>query len=56
MLNKECSAIILKKLPPKLKDIGTFTIPCIVGNSHFNKVLRDTSKYELDAFFYFQET
>jgi len=27
-LTKEVSAVLLKKLPPKLKDPGSFTIPC----------------------------
>ena len=40
-LNEECSAIILNKLPPKLKDPGSFTIPCTIGNCHFDKVLYD---------------
>nr|XP_004491974.1 uncharacterized protein LOC101512797 [Cicer arietinum] len=29
MLTEECSAILQKKLPPKLKDSGSFIIPCI---------------------------
>ena len=40
-LNEECSAIILNKLPPKLKDPRSFTIPCTIGNCHFDKVLCD---------------
>ena len=28
-LSEECSAVIQKKLPPKLKDPGSFTIPCV---------------------------
>ena len=40
-LNEECSAIILNKLPPKVKDLGSFTIPCTIGNCHFDKVLCD---------------
>jgi len=40
-LNEECSAIVLKKLPPKLKDPGSFTIPCTIGNSYFEKALCD---------------
>ena len=40
-LNEECSTIILNKLPPKLKDLGSFTIPCTIGNCHFDKVLCD---------------
>ncbi|CAH9108666.1 unnamed protein product [Cuscuta epithymum] len=30
-LTEECSAIIQNKLPPKLKDPGSFTIPCSIG-------------------------
>jgi len=40
-LSEECSAIVLKKLPPKLKDPGSFTIPCTIGESHFEKALCD---------------
>ncbi|XP_075504480.1 uncharacterized protein LOC142541916 [Primulina tabacum] len=29
------------KLPPKLKDPGSFSIPCTIGNSNFNKALCD---------------
>ena len=40
-LIEECSAILQKKLPPKLKDPGSFTIPCMIGNAHFEKALCD---------------
>ena len=40
-LSEECSAIIQKKLPPKLKDPGSFIIPCSIGGCTFNKVLCD---------------
>ncbi|XP_075474054.1 uncharacterized protein LOC142505108 [Primulina tabacum] len=30
-LTEECSAILQKKLPQKLKDPGSFTIPCFIG-------------------------
>jgi len=40
-LSEECLVIILKKLPPKLKDPGSFTIPCTIGDSHFEKALCD---------------
>ena len=33
MLNEKYSAILLNKLPPKLKDTGSFTIPRTRGNS-----------------------
>ena len=40
-LFEECSAILQKKLPLKLKDPSTFTIPCAIGNSIFEKSLCD---------------
>ncbi|XP_071905746.1 uncharacterized protein [Coffea arabica] len=40
-LTGECSAIIQNKLPPKLKDPGSFSIPCTIGNVDFSKVLCD---------------
>ncbi|XP_022899248.1 uncharacterized protein LOC111412545 [Olea europaea var. sylvestris] len=40
-LNEECSAILLKKLPPKLKDSGSFTIPCKIGSNYFEHSLCD---------------
>ena len=41
MLTEESSAILQKKLPPKLKDPGNFTIPCTIGKSYFDKSLCD---------------
>ena len=38
---EEYSAILQRKLPQKLKDPGSFTIPCIIGNSIFEKALCD---------------
>ncbi|KAL0361360.1 UNVERIFIED_CONTAM: hypothetical protein Sradi_3820500 [Sesamum radiatum] len=40
-LNEECSAIFQNKLPPKLKDTGSFSIPCTIGNIDFDKILCD---------------
>ena len=40
-LSEECSAILQKKLPLKLKDSGSFTIPCSIGNAEFGKALCD---------------
>ncbi|XP_024024484.1 uncharacterized protein LOC112092467 [Morus notabilis] len=40
-LTEECSAIIKRQLPEKLKDLGTFTIPCIIGELHIEKALCD---------------
>ncbi|XP_061376347.1 uncharacterized protein LOC133318377 [Gastrolobium bilobum] len=40
-LTKECSAIIQKKPPPKLKDPGSFSIPIEIGNIEVGKALCD---------------
>ncbi|KAJ9560069.1 hypothetical protein OSB04_005229 [Centaurea solstitialis] len=40
-LTEECSAIIQNKLPQKLKDPGSFTIPIQIGVSTFGKALCD---------------
>ena len=40
-LSEKCSAILQKKLPPKLKDLGSFTIPCAIGNAVFERALCD---------------
>ena len=40
-LTKECSAILQRKLPQKLKDPGSFTIPCTIGNAIFGRALCD---------------
>ena len=37
-----CSVIIQKKLPRKMQDLGSFTIPCIIGNHEFRKALCDS--------------
>ncbi|XP_074327699.1 uncharacterized protein LOC141665610 [Apium graveolens] len=38
-LTEECSAILQKKLPPKHKDPGSFTIPYTIGTQYFGKSL-----------------
>ncbi|XP_019156898.1 PREDICTED: uncharacterized protein LOC109153486 [Ipomoea nil] len=40
-LNEECSAILQSKLPPKLMDPGSFSIPCTIGNTVIDKCLCD---------------
>ncbi|XP_024178939.1 uncharacterized protein LOC112184949 [Rosa chinensis] len=40
-LCEEVSAIIQRKLPPKLKVLGSFTIPSKIGETTFNKCLMD---------------
>ena len=37
-LIKASSTILQKKLPPKLNDRGSFSIPCTIGNSFHEKV------------------
>ena len=41
-LTKQCSTIILNKLPLKRKQPGSLTIPCYVGNLSFQKSLCDS--------------
>ena len=40
-LTEECSAIIQNKLPPKLKDPGSFSIPCVIGSEVVKKAMCD---------------
>ncbi|XP_058008244.1 uncharacterized protein LOC131182895 [Hevea brasiliensis] len=40
-LTEECSAILQNKLPPKLKDLGNFSIPCLISNMNIGKALCD---------------
>ncbi|KAL0458600.1 UNVERIFIED_CONTAM: hypothetical protein Slati_0487200 [Sesamum latifolium] len=40
-LNEECSSILQNKLPPKLKDPRSFSIPCTIGEINFEKALCD---------------
>ncbi|XP_016706823.1 uncharacterized protein [Gossypium hirsutum] len=38
-LTKGCTTMLTNKLPPKLKDLGSFTIPCSIGNQYVGKAL-----------------
>jgi len=40
-LSENCSAILQRKLPPKLKDPGAFIIPCMIGKVSVGKALCD---------------
>ena len=40
-LTRECIVVIQKKLPPKLKDPGSFSIPCVIGNETIEKTMFD---------------
>ncbi|XP_062118946.1 uncharacterized protein LOC133832651 [Humulus lupulus] len=56
-LTKECSAFLQDKLPPKLKDPGSFTIPCTIGNSYCGMVLCDLgASVNLMPMFIFNES
>ena len=39
--SEECNAILQKKLPPKLKDPGSFTISFAIRNAAFKRALCD---------------
>ena len=41
VMTEESSAILLNKLPPKLKDPGSFMIPCAIGQNYCGKALCD---------------
>ena len=41
-LTATCSAVIQRSLPVKMKDPGSFTIPCSIGKYEFKKALCDS--------------
>ena len=41
-LTATCSAVVKKELPEKMKDPGSFTIPCIIGGVEIQKALCDS--------------
>ena len=40
-VGESCSAILQRKIPPKLKDPGSFIIPCSIGKTRFCKAMLD---------------
>ncbi|XP_076896089.1 uncharacterized protein LOC143548934 [Bidens hawaiensis] len=38
-LNEECSAVLQNKLPKKMTDLGSFTIPCLIGSLSVSNAL-----------------
>ncbi|CAN6695167.1 unnamed protein product [Malus baccata var. baccata] len=40
-VGENVSAILQHKLPPKCKDLGSFTIPCVIGNTRFKSAMLD---------------
>jgi len=43
-LTRECSDVI-KKLPPKLGDPGSFSIPCVIRSETIEKAMCDLGAY-----------
>ncbi|XP_020990218.1 uncharacterized protein LOC110277443 [Arachis duranensis] len=41
LLTEECSAVLQKGIPPKLKDPGSFVVACTIGNMTLDKALCD---------------
>ncbi|KAA3479620.1 Retrovirus-related Pol polyprotein from transposon 17.6 [Gossypium australe] len=41
-LNAMCSAVLQNRLPQKLKDPGSFTIPCLIGSLSIDNALADS--------------
>ncbi|KAM2325828.1 hypothetical protein ACFX1X_025128 [Malus domestica] len=40
-VSENVSAVLQRKLPPKCKDPGSFTIPCVIGNTKFKHAMLD---------------
>ncbi|KAM2624441.1 hypothetical protein TB1_031419 [Malus domestica] len=40
-VSENVSAVLQRKLPPKCKDLGSFTIPCVIGNTRFEFAMLD---------------
>ncbi|CAN6711511.1 unnamed protein product [Malus baccata var. baccata] len=40
-VSENVSAVLQRKLPPKCKDPGSFTIPCVIGNTRFEFAMLD---------------
>ncbi|GKB52710.1 hypothetical protein Tco_0903463 [Tanacetum coccineum] len=46
-LTEECSTILQNKIPPKLRDPGSFLIPCKLANSHSH--VNDDTCFRMDV-------
>ncbi|KAM2156792.1 hypothetical protein ACFX1R_042439 [Malus domestica] len=40
-VSENVSSLLQRKLPPKCKDLGSFTIPCVIGNTRFDHAMLD---------------
>ncbi|XP_062114365.1 uncharacterized protein LOC133825443 [Humulus lupulus] len=55
-LTEECSAIIKRQLLENLKDPGSFTIPCVIGELHIEKAFYDLgAKVKIDILTFLTE-
>ncbi|XP_022019247.1 uncharacterized protein LOC110919284 [Helianthus annuus] len=41
VMNESCSAILQNRLPTKMGDLGSFTLPCLIGNMSVSHALAD---------------
>ena len=44
-VSENVSAVLQRKLPPKCKDPGSFTIPCVIGNTRFEHAMLDLGSF-----------
>ncbi|XP_070678230.1 uncharacterized protein [Malus domestica] len=40
-VGENVSVVLQRKLPPKCKDLGSFTIPCVIGSTRFEHAMLD---------------
>ena len=40
-MSETVSAVLQRKMPPKMKDPGSFSIPCVIGSTRFENVMLD---------------
>ncbi|CAN6544105.1 unnamed protein product [Malus baccata var. baccata] len=45
-VSENVSAVLQRKLPPMCKDPGSFTIPCVIGNTRFESAILDLGVLE----------
>ena len=44
-VGESCSSILQRKIPPKLKDLGSFIIQCSIGKTRFCKAMLDLGSF-----------
>ncbi|XP_073148995.1 uncharacterized protein [Henckelia pumila] len=55
-LTENCSALVQNKIPPKKKDPGSFSIPCMINDVSFHKALCDLgASINLMSYFVFRK-